>query len=63
MTGLRPALIAVAAILVCVVSSPAHTGQESAKPKILAQKLVDETHAKHSETSEIGIVTIGAKGA
>lgn len=34
--------------------------QERGTP--LAQKLVNETHAKHPEANEIGIATIGAKG-
>lgn len=62
MNALKPALVVVPAIFLSVVPSLARAGQESAKPKILAQKLVDETHAKHPETSEIGIVIIGAKG-
>ena len=51
----------IAAFGVCVASAvtPAQTAQRT---KSMAQKLVEDTHAQHPEATEIGIVTISARG-
>ncbi len=35
---------------------------QAAKPRVLAQKIVDDAHAKHPEASEIGIAIVGLHG-
>lgn len=35
---------------------------KNTKPRVLAQKIVDDAHTKHPEASEIGIAIIGAHG-
>lgn len=35
---------------------------QSTKPRVLAQKIVDDAHAKHPEASEIGIAIVGLHG-
>jgi hypothetical protein len=46
----------------CGVSSLAAASQPAGKAKILAQKLVEETLAKHAETDEIGISVRSSHG-
>lgn len=49
------------ACLVCFVFSGSAQSQGTTNP-ILAQKIVDDAHAKHSEAFEIEIATVGAHG-
>lgn len=52
----------IAALGVCFASAmtPAQTATQ--RTKTMAQKLVEDTHAQHPEATEIGIVTISARG-
>ncbi|HKQ87702.1 MAG TPA: hypothetical protein VJS43_13145 [Candidatus Acidoferrales bacterium] len=51
-------LIRAAALVICL-SVPVVAAPQN---RILAQKLVNDAHARHPEASEIGIVTTGSKG-
>lgn len=52
----------IAALGVCFSSAmtPAQTSTQGTKT--MAQKLVEDTHAQHPEATEIGIVTLSARG-
>ena len=52
----------IAAFGICFASAvtPAQTATHRAKS--MAQKLVEDTHAQHPEATEIGIVTVSARG-
>lgn len=68
MTTLKGAIVpttwraAIAALALFLVPSFANAQQKTARPTTMAQKLVNETHAKHPEANEIGIAVTGAKG-
>ena len=53
-------ILVLAGTLVCLALSAFAAPQNAGTN--LAQKLVNEAHAKHPEASEIGIATIGSKG-
>ncbi|HVB36493.1 MAG TPA: PDC sensor domain-containing protein [Candidatus Acidoferrales bacterium] len=52
----------VAAFGVCFASAMTMAQTARHPAKSMAQKLVEETHAQHPEATEIGIVTVSAKG-
>jgi len=49
-----------AGTLICL--APAAIAGPQTRSSYLAQKLVNEAHAKHPEANEIGIATVGPKG-
>jgi len=55
-------IFAVAALGICLVPALANAQGMNQKGKSFAQKLVEQTHAQHPEATEIGIVTVSAKG-
>lgn len=57
-TDSRKMLIATFVCCAFSVSAPS----QNAKLAVLAQKIVDDAHAKHPEASEIGIAIVGAHG-
>lgn len=55
-------IFAVAALGICLVPALANAQGMAHKGKSFAQKLVEDTHAQHPEATEIGIVTVSARG-
>lgn len=55
-------IFAVVAFGVCMVPALANAQGSAPKGKSLAQKLVEQTQAQHPEATEIGIVTVSARG-
>src|SRR5487761_834548 len=55
-------IFAVAAFGVCLVPALANAQEMNHNGKSFAQKLVEQTHAQHPEATEIGIVTVSARG-
>ncbi|HEV2182354.1 MAG TPA: PDC sensor domain-containing protein [Candidatus Acidoferrales bacterium] len=55
-------IVGVAAFGICFASAVATAQTATHQTKSLAQKLVEDTHAQHPEATEIGIVTVSAKG-
>jgi len=52
----------IAAFGVCLASAMTMAQTARHPAKSMAQKLVEDTHAQHPEATEIGIVTVSAKG-
>ncbi|MGH9729420.1 MAG: PDC sensor domain-containing protein [Candidatus Acidiferrales bacterium] len=52
----------IAAFGVCFASAVTSAQMKVHNGKSLAQKLVEDTHAQHPEATEIGIVTVSARG-
>lgn len=52
----------IAAFGVCFASGMTRAQTATHRTKTMAQKLVEDTHAQHPEATEIGIVTISARG-
>lgn len=53
--------LSIVAAFVGILAIPS-TGVSQTRGNSLAQKLVDDAHAKHPEAAEIGIAVIGSKG-
>lgn len=52
----------IAAFAVCLASAMTMAQAARHPAKSMAQKLVEDTHAQHPEATEIGIVTVSARG-
>ncbi|HKV27686.1 MAG TPA: hypothetical protein VJN90_05380 [Candidatus Acidoferrales bacterium] len=55
-------IIGIAAFGVCFAAAAAPAQTTAHRAKSMAQKLVEDTHAQHPEATEIGIVTVSARG-
>jgi sensor histidine kinase regulating citrate/malate metabolism len=52
----------IAALGVCFASAVTMAQTATHQTKTIAQRLVEDTHAQHPEATEIGIVTVSARG-
>ncbi|MHB8486368.1 MAG: PDC sensor domain-containing protein [Candidatus Acidiferrales bacterium] len=55
-------ILAMAALGICLLPALASAQGMTHMGKSFAQKLVEQTHAQHPEATEIGIVTMSARG-